>query len=69
VRFDYAQGGVKENIREYWWKSMVTVERQYCWSRRCDLQCIQQLGKLQVTLMLCDPLIDNKDSKKDTRTF
>ena len=37
--YDYGQMGVelKNNIKNYWWSSMVKLHENICWTRLCNL--------------------------------
>jgi glycyl-tRNA synthetase len=64
--YDYAQnGGIKRNIREYWWKSMVQMNDNIVGLDNIDASTTWKAsGHVDA---FNDPLIDNKDSKRRYR--
>ena len=64
--YDYAQNGaeLKKNIRNYWWKAMVQMHENIVGIDAAILMH-PTTWKHQDVDAFNDPLIDNKDSKKD----
>lgn len=67
--YDYAQNGVllKNNIREYWWKSMVQLHQNIVGLDAAILMHPTTWKASGHVDAFNDPLIDNKDSKKRYR--
>lgn len=67
--YDYAQNGVllKNNIREYWWKSMVQLHQNIVGLDTAILMHPTTWKASGHVDAFNDPLIDNKDSKKRYR--
>ena len=67
--YDYAQNGVelKNNIREYWWKSMVQMHDNIVGIDSAILMHPKTWKASGHVDAFNDPLIDNKDSKKRYR--
>jgi glycyl-tRNA synthetase len=67
--YDYAQNGVllKNNIREYWWKSMVQMHQNIVGLDAAILMHPTTWKASGHVDAFNDPLIDNKDSKKRYR--
>ena len=67
--YDYAQNGValKNNIREYWWKSMVQLHENIVGIDAAILMHPTTWKASGHVDAFNDPLIDNKDSKKRYR--
>src|SRR5690606_11680602 len=67
--YDYAQDGVllKNNIREYWWKSMVQMHQNIVGLDAAILMHPTTWKASGHVDAFNDPLIDNKDSKKRYR--
>ncbi len=67
--YDYAQNGVelKENIREYWWKSMVQLNENIVGIDTAIFMHPTTWKASGHIDAFSDPLIDNKDSKKRYR--
>lgn len=67
--YDYAQNGVllKNNIREYWWKSMVQMHQNIVGLDASILMHPTTWKASGHVDAFNDPLIDNKDSKKRYR--
>ena len=67
--YDYAQNGVllKNNIREYWWKSMVQLHQNIVGLDSAILMHPTTWKASGHVDAFNDPLIDNKDSKKRYR--
>jgi len=67
--YDYAQNGVelKNNIREYWWKSMVQLNENIVGLDSAILMHPTTWKASGHVDAFNDPLIDNKDSKKRYR--
>ena len=66
--YDYGHNGVelKNNIREYWWKSMVHLNDNIVGIDASILMHPITWKASGHVDAFNDPLIDNKDSKKDT---
>ncbi len=66
--YDYGQNGValKNNIREYWWKSMVQLHDNLVGIDAAIFMHPTTWNASGHVDAFNDPLIDNKDSKKDT---
>ncbi len=67
--YDYAQNGaaLKNNIREYWWKSMVQLNENIVGIDAAILMHPKTWKASGHVDAFNDPLIDNKDSKKRYR--
>ena len=67
--YDYAQNGVelKNNIREYWWRSMVYMNQNIVGIDAAILMHPTTWKASGHVDAFNDPLIDNKDSKKRYR--
>ncbi len=67
--YDYAQNGVelKNNIREYWWRSMVYIHQNIVGIDAAILMHPTTWKASGHVDAFNDPLIDNKDSKKRYR--
>tara|TARA_B100000963_G_scaffold61745_1_gene49761 strand:- start:96439 stop:97971 length:1533 start_codon:yes stop_codon:yes gene_type:complete len=67
--YDYAQNGVllKNNIREFWWKSMVQINSDIVGVDASILMHPRTWEASGHVDAFSDPLIDNKDSKKRYR--
>ena len=67
--YDYAQNGVllKNNIREFWWKSMVQMNSDIVGVDASILMHSKTWEASGHVDAFNDPLIDNKDSKKRYR--
>ena len=67
--YDYAQNGVllKNNIREFWWKSMVQMNSDIVGVDASILMHPKTWEASGHVDAFNDPLIDNKDSKKRYR--
>jgi glycyl-tRNA synthetase len=67
--YDYAQNGaeLKNNIREYWWKSMVQMNENIVGIDSAILMHPKTWAASGHIDAFNDPLIDNKDSKKRYR--
>src|SRR5210317_583781 len=67
--YDYAQNGVelKNNIREYWWKSMVQMNENIVGIDAAIFMHPTTWKASGHVDAFNDPLIDNKDSKKRYR--
>ncbi len=67
--YDYAQNGVllKNNIREFWWKSMVQINSDIVGVDASILMHPRTWEASGHVDAFSDPLVDNKDSKKRYR--
>ena len=66
--YDYAQNGVelKKNIRDYWWKAMTQMHDNIVGLDAAIFMHPTTWKASGHVDAFNDPLIDNKDSKKDT---
>jgi glycyl-tRNA synthetase len=66
--YDYAQNGaeLKKNIRDYWWKAMVQMNENIVGIDAAIFMHPTTWKASGHVDAFNDPLIDNKDSKKDT---
>jgi glycyl-tRNA synthetase len=66
--YDYGQNGaeLKNNIKQYWWKAMVQLNENIVGIRRCYSNAPNHWKASGHVDAFNDPLIDNKDSKKDS---
>ena len=66
--YDYGQMGaeLKKNIKDYWWKAMVGMNENIVGLDSSIFMHPTTLKASGHVDAFSDPLIDNKDSKKDT---
>ena len=66
--YDYGQNGVelKKNLREYWWQSMVQMHENIVGIDAAIFMHPKVWKASGHIDGFSDPMIDNKDSKKDT---